>query len=147
MSKTNKYNRQMAALGFTHARVWIPTGMEPVYQDRAAVDRIDHLHRIAEDAPDGDARLRILASMNRTKALTAKEKAALREAASNSSKVDAALADLDAIEAVMWDALRAANGTLDAEAAARHYARATVAALDYRRQRDLLQKGARDHGA
>jgi hypothetical protein len=149
MEKSQKYIRQMADLGFRQARVWIPAALETAYLDRAAADRIDYLHAVVEDAPDGDARLGLMAEMNRVQPLTHAQKAELRANATNATKVAAALQELDTLEAIMWSAMRdahTAEGGPAPHTAVRHYARATLAALDYRRQRDLLQRG-QFHGA
>jgi hypothetical protein len=149
MEKNQKYNRQMADLGFRQSRVWIPAALETAYLDRAASDRLDYLHAVVEDAPDGDSRLGVMAALNRAQPLSNAQKAALRATTSNAARLDAALTELDTLEAIMWSSLRAAHtaeGGIAPHTAVRHYARATLAALDYRRQRDLLHR-SQPHGA
>jgi hypothetical protein len=143
--KQTRYAQQMRELGFAQARLWMPPDAFRDWSLRAAADRIDYLQAIVESAPDGDPRLVILAAMNRAAALSARDKASLRQTASNLAKLDAALADLDAIEAVMSSAIKAAESAESAGhtgAAIRHHARATVAAMDYRHHRNLLLGGA-----
>jgi hypothetical protein len=145
MNKSQKYHRQMVDLNLRELRIWIPAALDGWYRERAALDRLDYLQALVEDAPDGDMRLEVLAGMNRATALTPTDRARILSAARDPDKARAALEDLDNLDAVIAAALRAAHvaetgptpGT-----ATRHYARATVAAMDYRRQRDLLfQKG------
>lgn len=141
MTKQQRYNIALRTLGMKQIRLWIPEGMEATYTAQAAADRIDYLHAVAEDAPDLDLRLYTLADMNKATALTVEQKASLRAKATHGHKIEAALADLDACEAAMLDAIKegqkaeAENRTAEA---VRNFARATVAGMDYRRQRDAL---------
>lgn len=138
------YAKKMQDLGMTTVRVLVPDDKVQDYVDRASADRVDFLHALVEGAPDDDPRLAVLAESNTVQPMTAEAKAVLRDRTKNLQRLDTLLDDLDAVHTAFLDAQDAgetAIATGKTTQAIRHFARAAVAALDYKRiRRTILQQ-------
>lgn len=137
--KAVRYMNRMFGMGLQQVRVLVPVDKVEGYIDRADKDRADYLHWLAEEALDDDPRLALLAGMNKTKPLSTAKRSALVSSARNAAKAERIAKDLDALQAALWEALRAAEHADTPSAQMRARARASVAAMDYRRLRDDLE--------
>lgn len=138
--KSTRYMQRMAKIGLQQVRVLVPVDKVEDYLARADDDRADYLHWLAEEAVDDDPRLALLAGMNKTKPLSAAQRCALVSRAKNTAKAERLAKDMDALQATLLEASRAAEATETPSAQLRARARASVAAMDYRRLRDDLER-------
>jgi hypothetical protein len=138
--KSMRYMQRMLDLGLQQVRVLVPVDTAAYYLARADYDRADYLHWLAEEAPDDDPRLALLAGMNKTKPLSTAQRCALVSRAKNAAKAERIAKDMDALQAALWEALRSAEHADTPSAQTRARARASVAAMDYRRLRDDLER-------
>jgi hypothetical protein len=138
--KSMRYMQRMLDMGLQQVRVLVPVDKAEDYLSRADSDRADYLHWLAEEALDDDPRLALLAGMNKTKPLSHTKRRSLILSAKNAAKAERIAKDMDALQAALWEALRSAENADTPSAQTRARARASVAAMDYRRLRDDLER-------